>query len=188
MFDNLLLGPGPDSLAGIFSTDAVKNNHCIAYMCHSTSLIDSTSYFELTEKHMSDANNYLLLANKSVHRAWPTDDVNSNKNILRDSYLVKWCDRVYVAGFFTSDASLLKIAGDVAWSCQIYVDRFLYNQEPMALCELYFFDIKSDSWFIWNKKWKKISKPPAPHGIYAVLGNGKLTRTAKKAIDDIWIN
>ena len=71
---------------------------------------------------------------------------------------------------------------------QVYVDRFLYDQEPMSLCELYFFDIKSDSWLMWNSKWKKIAKPPTPHGTYAVLGNGKLSRTAKKAIDDLWSN
>ena len=184
--DNLLLGPGPDSLAGIFSTDASKNKHEIAYISYGKSITKDIYCYELSEQHIADANNYLARANKSVHKSWPTTDKVVNESALRDSYLVRWCERVYTAGFFTSDASLLKLAGDIAWPCQVYVDRFLYDQEPIASCELYFFDIKSDSWLVWNSKWKKIAKPPTPYGTYAVLGNGKLTRTAKKAIDDLW--
>lgn len=184
--NNLLLGPGLDSLAGIFSTDASKKQHEIAYISYGKSVTKDIYCYELSEEHIENANNYLLRANKSVHRSWPTDNKTSNNNSLRDSYLVRWCERVYTAGFFTSDASLLKIAGDIAWPCQVYVDRFLYDKEPMELCELYFYDIKSDSWFLWNTKWKKIASPPTPYGIYAVLGNGKLTRTARQAIDKLW--
>lgn len=186
MTDNILLGPGPDSLAGIFSTEASKNKHEVAYISVENHAIYDTHL--LSEKHIADANKYLIRANKSVHKSWPINNAVATKHALRDSYLVQWCDRVYTAGFFTSDASLLKLAGDIAWPCQVYVDRFLYDQEPLELCELYFFDIKSDSWYVWNSKWKKITKPPVPHGVYAVLGNGKLTRTAKKAIDDVWVN
>lgn len=185
---DLLLGPGPDSLAGIFSTDAGKNQHEIAYISHIKRATNDTYYYSLTDTHLGDANKFLLRANKSVHKSWPTDNQDASKNALRDSYLVRWCERVYTAGFFTNDASLLKLAGDIAWPCQVYVDRFLYDQEPINFCELYFFDIKSESWYVWNSKWKKIASPPTPYGVYAVLGNGKLTRNAKKAIDDLWTN
>jgi hypothetical protein len=187
MIKNLLLGPGPESLAGIFSTDAGKYNHDVAFVLTDQVNVSDGNSYKLSNSHMSDANNYLLRANKSLHKSWPTDSQTLNNNASRDSYLVRWCERVYTAGFFTSDASLLKIAGDIAWPCQVYVDRFLYDQEPMELCELYFFDIKSDSWFVWNSKWKKIAVPPMPHGVYAVLGNGKITRTAKSAIDSLWL-
>lgn len=186
MINSLLLGPGPDSLAGIFSTDASKRQHEIAYISYGKSVTKDIYCYELSDKHIADANNYLARANKSVHKSWPTNNSVVTNAALRDSYLVRWCDRVYTAGFFTNDASLLKLSGDVAWSCQVYVDRFLYDQEPMGLCELYFFDIKSDAWYQWISKWKRITKPPVPHGTYAVLGNGKLTRTAKKAMDDVW--
>jgi hypothetical protein len=110
----------------------------------------------------------------------------SDQNIQRDSFLVRWCDRVYAVGLYTDDASLLKISGDLAWPCQIYIDRFLYDQEPMNACELYFFDLKSENWFQWKTQWIRINNPPIPNGIYAVIGNDKLTRSAKKSIDDIW--
>lgn len=185
--NDLLLGPGPDSLAGIFSTDASKNNHSVAYISQSDINSNGVEYFFLTEQHLQDANIYVARANKSVHKLWPTDNKKVNDAICRDSYLVRWCERVYTTGVFTNDGSMLKIAGDTAWACQIYADRFLYDQEPMSLCELYMFDTKSESWYMWRTKWQKISTPPKPYGTYAVVGSGKLNRAAKSAIDTVWL-
>lgn len=185
--DDLLLGPGPDGIAGIFATDAGRNNHSVVYILHPR--MDQTNdknKFILSTDRMRESDNYMIRANKSIHRSWPTGNAESDDCIRRDSVLVRWCHRVYAVGLFTDDASLLKIASDLAWPCQVYVDRFLYDQEPMALCELYMFDLKSESWFQWRNQWMRASSIPKPFGVYAVVGNDRLNRAARQAIDDLW--
>lgn len=185
--DDLLLGPGPDSLAGIFAADASKRNHSIAYLtCPDVASKISPETFVLSNARLSESDNFLLRANKSVHRAWPTPDSNLNDSIRRDCYLVRWCKSIYCVGLFTDDASLLKVAGDLAWPCQVYLDRFLYDQEPMDMCELYMFDLKSEAWFNWRHRWHRTSNVPAPSDIYSVIGSERLTRAAKTAIDELW--
>lgn len=188
MRDDLLLGAGPTGLSGIFTIDAIKRGHSVAYMTPTASkLADDFNVFRLDRERLADAENYMLRANKSIHRSWPLNDDTTNDNLRRDCYLVRWCQRIYSVGLFTSDASLLKIAGDLAWPAQIYVDRFLYDQEPMSQCELYMFDLKSESWFQWNQRWMKANEVPRPSGIYTVVGSDKLSRAAKIAIDYLWI-
>ena len=185
--ENLLLGAGPDGVSGVFATDASKNHHSVAYITHKNSKYTAdNNTFMLASDRMNTADNYLLRANKSVHRSWPSGNVEIDNNLRRDSYIVRWCERVYAIGVFTNDASLLKIAGDSAWACQMYIDRFLYDQEPISTCELYFFDLKAETWLVWNTKWSRNNQVPKPHGIYAVLGQERLTRAAKISIDQLW--
>jgi hypothetical protein len=89
-------------------------------------------------------------------------------------------------GLFTQDASLLKINTDMAWAAQMYVDRFLYDQEPWELCELYLFDMKSESWWQWKQQWQRIESVAAPYGVYTVMGQDKLTNAGKSALRDLF--
>jgi len=187
--DDILLGSDPNGLAGAFAGDAARNGHSVAYLAEPDGNTRSKLKFDafrLSPRRMIESNNYLLRANKSIHRSWPTGDTATNDQLRRDAYLVRWCHRVYSVGLFTDDASLLKISGDMAWPAQIYVDRFLYDREPMRDCELYMFDMKSESWFHWNTCWTRINDIPKPSGVYAVLGSDRISRAAKAAIDQLW--
>lgn len=184
---DILLGAGPDTLSGMFATDASKNFHSVAYFTYpgdGTKLDKNT--FALDTRMLEDADPYLIRANKYIHRQWPTGKTSIDNSLRRDSYLVRYCQRVYAIGTFTDDASLLKISGELAWPCQMYVDRFLYDKEPMDTCELYIFDTKGESWFLWRGKLSRIDVAPKPCGIYAVIGTNKLTRAAREAIDHLW--
>jgi len=184
--ENMLITTLQDGLASVFSSEAVNNHHDVAYMVPPNTPAVGPNIFHLSSERMKESDNYLLRANKSIHRSWPTGDKLLDDQLRRDSFIVRWCEKVYLIGVFTSDASLLKIAGDIAWPAQIYVDRFLYDQEPMKLCELYMFDLKSENWFMWSTKWTRINDVPRPSRIYAAIGSERLSRAAKIAIDSLW--
>jgi hypothetical protein len=74
----------------------------------------------------------------------------------------------------------------MAWAAQMYVDRFLYDQEPWDLCELYLFDMKSESWWQWKQQWHRIDTVPAPTGVYTVMGQDKITNGGKAALRDLF--
>lgn len=186
--DDIMLGSNPDGIAGIFSHGAVKYDHGIAYLSHpGEGRDDADQVYMLSSDRMREARNYMIRANKSIHRSWPTGNPDSDDRILRDSFLVRWCYAVYAVGLFTDDASLLKISGELAWPCQVYIDRFLYDQESMDLCKLYMFDLKSERWFNWRHRWHRAHDMEKPSGVYAVLGYDKPNRASKKAVSDIWI-
>jgi len=186
---DVMLGANPNGVAGMFATEAKQHGHSAVYLMHNGSSVSADEgLLCLSDERMAAAENYLIRANKCIHRKWPVADHEEVDELKRDCYMVRWAHSVYAIGLFTSDASLLKIGGNLAWPCQMYVDRFLYDQEPMSLCELYMFDLKSESWFAWNARWTRINDVPKPSGIYAVVGNDKLTRAAKQAIDSLWVS
>lgn len=185
--DNMLLGSDPNGVAGIFSENAVRNNHSIAYIHHpGSSHVNDNHSYELSLDRMRESENYMIRANKSIHRSWPTGNRASDDRIRRDSVLVRWCQSVYAVGRFTDDASLLKVAGELAWPCQMYIDRFLYDQEPLDLCSLYVFDMKSETWFNWRHRWHRSHSMPTPSGVYAVVGFDKPNRAVRTAIESLW--
>ena len=185
--ENVLLGPGSNSLAGVFATDASKHDHSVAYIVpHDSWITPEPNVFELNQESMEEANNYLLRADKNIQRGWPTNNREVDDDLRRDSYLVRWCQRVYSVGTFTDDNSMLNIAGELAWAAQMYVDRFLYDREPFEHCELYMYDLKRKNWFMWNTTWYQVIRVPQPKGIYAVVGNKVLSKAAKLAVDELW--
>lgn len=140
----------------------------------------------INDSHLRTANRYLLRANKSMHRSWPRQQMASDNGLRRDLYLVRWCDRVYLFGLFTQDASLLKIHSEAAWAAQMYIDRFMYDREPYDACELYMFDMKSESWWQWRKQWGMTSSIPKARGVYTVLGHDRLSNAGKAALSSLW--
>lgn len=185
--DDMMLGSNPEGISGVFSFGAASNEHDIAYLAHpGEKHTGEDRRYVLSADRMKEAGNYMIRANKSIHRSWPTGNRESNDRILRDSFLVRWCHTVYAIGLFTDDASLLKISGELAWPCQVYIDRFLYDQESMDLCKLYMFDLKSERWFSWRHRWHRAHDMQRPSGVYAVLGYDKPNRASKKAVSDLW--
>ena len=141
---------------------------------------------ELDLDHLKEANRYILRANKNMHRSWPKQQLSQDNALRRDVWVTRWTHNLYVFGLFTQDASLLKINSDACWIAQMYVDRFLFDKEPMDLCHIYMFDMKSESWWQWRQQWNMISKPVPPDGIYTIVSQEKLTNAAKVALKDLW--
>lgn len=184
---NILLGAGPENLAGVFAKHAVLNDHSVAYFTFTGAYVNPNhDAFLLDDKLLKQAHPYVVRANKTLHRKWPTGNTNTDNSLSRDSYIVRWCESIYTIGTFTDDSSLLKIKGNQAFACQMYVDRFLYDQEPLETCNLFMFDTKSETWWSWKKQMIRLETAPKPSGIYAVVGNSLFTRAAKDAIEKMW--
>lgn len=187
--ENLMLSDGNiNTTTGKAARYAARAGHAVANLMYPGDGLNDLPFnaFLLGDKHLRESNRYLLRANKSMHRSWPRQQMASDNGLRRDLYTVRWADRIYIMGLFTQDASLLKIHTECAWAAQMYVDRFLYDQEPYDLCELYLFDMKSECWWLWNKRWAMISNMPKPRGVYTVVGHDKLTNAGKKALADLW--
>ena len=182
---DIMLSDGGESVtnaqAGQIAADIGHQISTLTYP--GSGLDDSTEHrYELDMDHLKEANRYLLRANKSMHRSWPRRQLSADNALRRDSWIARWSHQIYMFGLFTQDASLLKINTDIAWTAQIYVDRFLYDQEPWDLCELYLFDMKSESWWQWKQQWQRIEYVPHPSGVYTIIGQDKLTNAGKSAL------
>jgi len=187
----IMLSDGSESVANSVAAElAAISGHQISILTYPGSGIGDIEEhcYELDIEHLKEANRYLMRSNKSMHRSWPRRQLNTDNALRRDSWIARWVHRIYVIGLFTQDASLLKINTDAAWPAQMYIDRFLYDQEPWELCELFFFDMKSESWWTWKQQWQRIDLVPVPDGVYTVLGQDKLTNAGKAALKSLFIN
>lgn len=187
--DNIMLSDGSIGSANYIAAELAKDaGHCVGQLIYPNTGISDypNNVFELNLDHLKDSNKYLMRANKSMHRSWPRQNTAQDNALRRDLWMVKWTHTVYMIGLFTQDASLLKINTDAAWAAQMYVDKFIYDQEPMELCNLYMFDTKSEAWYKWEKQWNRVAGVPHAQGVYTVLGYDKPTNAAKLAIRDLW--
>lgn len=187
--DNFLITDGSSGTASSMAAELAESlGHGVAILGYPASGVDCSPdhAFEIDVSHLKEANRYLMRANKNMHRSWPRQQLAQDNALRRDLWMVRWAHAIYMVGLFTQDASLLKISTDAAWAAQMYVDRFIFDGEPMTLCELYLFDMKSESWWQWAGSWTKVSSVPTPTGIYTVIGSDKLTTAAKAAIKDLY--
>ena len=185
----IMLFDGSDNPASVIAAEkASLVGHTVSTVTYPGSGLDTVDNhrYMLDIEHLKEANRYLLRANKSMHRSWPRQQLSADNALRRDMWIARWTHRIYVFGLFTQDASLLKIGTDVAWTAQMDVDRFLYDQEPIELCELFMFDMKSESWWQWQQQWSRTDAVPAPDGVYTVLGTDKLTNAGKAALKERW--
>lgn len=185
--DNILLSGGAAGSDAEFSKHAQKAKHKIVHWTfkdHKTKL--RSNLYQLTPEHLATSDDYLIRANKGLVRTFPSNSDYTNNLLRRNYYQVKWCESVYAVSKFASDSSMLKIDGGTAWACQMYVDRFIYDQEPFSLCNLYLFDQSSEKWFQWNRIWKAIDKPPMPKGVYAGIGTRNISDAGTIAIKSLY--
>lgn len=187
--DNLMLSDGSEqSTNGRAASLARQAGHSVASIIYPGDGYNDEldGNYLINDSHMRIANRYLLRANKSMHRSWPRQQMATDNGLRRDLYLVRWSERVYMFGLFTQDASLLKVHSEAAWAAQMYIDRFLYDREPYEMCEMFMFDMKSESWWRWNKQWAMVASVPKPRGVYTVLGNDRLSNAGKSALAALW--
>lgn len=185
---NILLSGGAAGADTAFSESAAEHGHTVVnwtFFGHKSKM--KTTLYQLTEDHLKQADEPLIRANKSLLRAFPTKKENTNNLLRRNFFQVRWSESVYAVSRFNQDGSMLGVDGGTAWACQMYVDRFLFDQEPLDLCKLYFFDQETNTWHSWKRIWTAIEKPPMPSGIYAGIGSRDLTKQGKQAIKDLYL-
>jgi hypothetical protein len=187
---NILLSGGAEGADTVFSKAASAAKHQVVHWTfegHKPKL--RKGLYQLTDAHLTSADLSLRRANKGLLRSFPTKSEHTNNLLRRNHFQVRWSESVYAVSKFSTDASMLRVAGGTAWACQLYVDRFMYDQEPMSLCKLYLFDQTSQAWYQWDKVWSKmITAPPTPTGVYAGIGSRDMTEAGIAAINALYKN
>jgi hypothetical protein len=184
---DILLSGGAAGADTVFSEHAENVGHTVvnwSFSGHKSKMINSI--YKLTVEHLEQSNAPLIRANRSLLRTFPTKSEKTNNLLRRNFYQVRWSESLYAVSTFNNDNSMLKIDGGTAWACQMYADRFLFDQEPFDLCKMYFFDQNAQQWYQWRKVWNKIDQPPVPSKIYAGIGTRTLNSFGKLAIANLY--
>lgn len=185
-FPDMMLSGGAEGADSAFGKAASKKGHKVVHWTfdgHKSRL--RSNLFPLDANKLRYADPYIVRASKGVLRYLPTNEYV--KNLLRRNYYqVAFSESVYAvgrfqhqvnhtSGRFKDQESMLSIDGGTAWACQMYVDRFIFDQEPMKACQLYFYDMQGKKWYKWQQIWREIGSPPSPSGVYAGIGSRELT-------------
>lgn len=184
---NILLSGGAPGADTEFGKIAAKHKHQVVHWTFKGHKIkQKTNVYELSDEHLKEADSYLIRANKGIIRTFPAASEHTNNLLRRNFYQVKWSESVYAVANFTDDSSMLKVKGGTAWACQMYADRFIYDQEPFSICQMYLFDQQSKKWYKWSRIWTEIDQPPRPQGVYAGIGSRDLTPEGLAAIASLY--
>lgn len=184
---NICLSGGAEGADVVWGAAAEAVGHEIVHWSFNGHKADTEWYLcELNTDQLRVADPFLELANKSIHRRWPSSNIMVNNLLRRNFYQIYWSDSVYAVSSFTNDTSVLKISGGTAWACQMFVDRWLYTTPHLTSIPLYFFDQISKNWYTWTGQWNMIDLPPRPSGVYAGIGSRKLTDEGRQAILSVY--
>ena len=133
----------------------------------------------LSDEQLKVADPSIVRANQTLKRRVPYDKTWLMNLIRRNYYQIKWSQSVYAVGFLRNG----NVDGGTAWATQMYMDRFLKDNEDISQCKLYLFDQLSRTWYFWNNDWSKMDgQPPKPSGIWAGIGTRDLNDDGKNAI------
>jgi hypothetical protein len=183
---NICLSGGATGADQAWGDAALAAGHDIVHWSFAGHKTSANYLCELPDVKLRVADSYLELANKSIHRKWPTKSPVVNNLLRRNFYQVHWSDSVYAVSTFTKDSSLLQIAGGTAWACQLFVDKYLYTNNHINCIRLFLLDQVSDAWYQWTGQWNQIDRPPPPSGVYAGIGTRELTNAGRKAISEVY--
>lgn len=182
--DNLCLSGGADGADLQWGMMAGRIGHSVIHWSfpNHNSKAPSSEIVILDDKSLSEADDYLVRANKSLKRRWPASSLYTSNLLRRNHYQVKWASSLYAVGVMKNNV----VQGGTAWAVQMYIDRFTHGNEHLDECKLYFFDQSTNKWFFWKANWKEMDEqPPCPSGIWAGVGSRELTHDGKWAIRNV---
>lgn len=132
----------------------------------------------LSKEQLEQADESVKRANKTLKRHFPTRNGFVNNLLRRNYYQIKWTQAVYAVAKLENGI----VSGGTAWATQMYMDRYLFDGEPIEECHLYLFDQLTEKWFSWSNGWIEITEPPVPSGVWTGIGSRELTDAGKHAI------
>jgi hypothetical protein len=137
----------------------------------------------LSDAQLQLANPAVSRANKTLRRQFPSNSWYTNNLLRRNWYQVAFADSVFAVG--ECDANL-DITGGTAWAVQMYIDRFVQDQEDMEKCRLFFFDQIRGNWRKWKGSWAVMDcQPTILEEIWAGIGTRDLNGKGLEAIKAI---
>lgn len=182
---NVCLSGGADGADILWGTSAATLGHRVIHWSfngHKSSAPEEEIVL-LTQAHLDEADDPLKRANLSLKRKFPSKSQHVNNLLRRNYYQTRWTEAIYGVSKLKDN----QVEGGTAWAIQLYMDRFLCDNEDPQKCQLYLFDQDTNYWLQWNPqdRWSVLSKPPVPSGIWAGIGSRKLTDAGKAAICEL---
>ncbi len=138
----------------------------------------------LNAANLYQADEYLVQANKTLKRHFPTRSEYVNNLLRRNYYQIKDTKIIYVVAPLADDNKIVQ--GGTGWAVQMAVDR-------MVLL-IYLFDLKSNKWYEYFHAgnifeyilFVDIIKPVDLQCVYTGIGSRELNSDGKKAIKELY--
>lgn len=130
----------------------------------------------LTPSDLEQANEFLIEANKTLKRSFPTKNEYVNNLLRRNYFQIKDSDSVYAV----SEIKDNMVQGGTAWAVQMFLN--------MGKTECYVYDQVQKEWFYYeNGSWLVMGfAPETPTGSYAGIGTRKLNSFGEDAIFNVF--
>lgn len=145
------------------------------------------------------AHQYVMKANKSLKRTYPTKNTYTNRLLQRNYYQINEVNTLYAVGTFNSNS---EVDGGTAWAIQMFLDRInIDSNRTISMCPVYFYHLDKNIWYqayltlLMNNNnlkrslgWFAIEKNnvPRPSGKYAGIGSRNITEEGRLAIADLY--
>lgn len=135
---------------------------------------DPEDVWKLSDSDLKVADRYLIKANETLKRKFPTNNEMVNNLLRRNFYQVNYSGSLYAIA--SLDKNGLVCSG-TAWAVQMYLDFF-----DGAPCNAYLYCQEVRDWFKWDGGWFWLPKPPKPQRVFAGIGSRILTNAGSNAI------
>lgn len=182
--NDICLSGGADGADLQWGMMAGRNGHSVIHWTFDghNSKAPSSELVILDQISLSKADESLKRANQTLKRRFPGKSQFVNNLLRRNYYQVCWTQSLYGVGEFKNN----QVQGGTAWAVQMYMDRFIHDNEEIESCKLYFYDQTKDHWMQWFGEWKILEgQPPMPEGIWTGVGSRALTHNGKWAIRNV---
>ena len=184
MKENICTSGGAAGSDLLWGDLALKMSHQLYHISFLNHRIDLSSS-QATEKHiyrlcnatLSMADPYVMVANKSLNRKFPTSSELVNNLLRRNWFQIRKANSLYAIGPLKGKI----VDGGTGWAVQMFLDKFMEKKECYVLNTL---DLK---WYEFNNEsFQLIKKPPAPQGRWAGVGSRNINDTIRQMIFNLY--
>jgi len=163
---------GADLMWGMCSGTAGHSVLHFSFAGH-RSAVPPSEIVVLSDELLREADPYLIKANKTMHRRFPSQSPHVNNLLRRNWYQVRDAESCYAVSTIKDGI----VQGGTSWAISLFQDRF--DRGP---CPAYVYCQEQGYWFEWTGEWTRIYEPPTPAGVWAGIGSRALNPGGKLAI------
>ena len=174
MKDNICYSGGAKGADLLFGECAEKAGHDVIHWTFG----NRKGTHILTQNDLNFADNYLIKANETLKRTFPTEKEYINNLLRRNWFQIILSERIYAVTPLNENFIPY---GGTAWAIVMGMNK--------GVKEIYVFDYAQDKWFFYNGyTWNEITLQdiPKPHGHYAGIGSRELPENGQQAIKDLY--
>lgn len=177
MMDNVCLSGGAEGADLLWGASAAEAGHSVFHFIFPghRSRAPAHEIAVLTAQLLAEADEHVLLANRTLQRRFPTSNPFTDNLLRRNWFQVRDAGSVYAVASIKNG----RVQGGTAWAVQMFIDR--------GGSAAFVFDQERDLWCGWSGTDWLPTTPPRPAGIYAGIGSRTISERGKTAIRDIFV-